>query len=58
MPCYLGQWRVDIENAAAFIYIAQRLGTWSGRHTDYPSALARLASVGLTNDSRTIHETN
>jgi putative hydrolase of the HAD superfamily len=48
---------VYIENTPLFVQIAEGLGIRSILHTDYKSACAKLAPLGLQNDKRVIHET-
>ncbi len=48
---------VYIENTPMFVQIAEGLGIASILHTDYRSTCAKLASFGLHNDERVIHET-
>jgi putative hydrolase of the HAD superfamily len=47
---------VYIENTPMFVQVAEGLGIRSILHTDYASTRAQLASFGLQNDERTIHE--
>lgn len=47
---------VYIENTPMFVEIAEGLGIRSILHTDYESTARKLASLGLTNDGRAIHE--
>jgi HAD superfamily hydrolase (TIGR01509 family) len=47
-----------IENTPMFVQIAEGLGIRSILHTDYQSTCAKLASFGLQNDERVIHETH
>ena len=49
---------VYIENTPMFVQIAEGLGIRSICHTDYRSTRAKLASFGLQNDERVIHETS
>jgi putative hydrolase of the HAD superfamily len=49
---------VYIENTPMFVQIAEGLGIRSILHTDYRSTCAKLASFGLQNDERVIHETS
>ena len=46
-----------IENTPMFVQIAEGLGIRSILHTDCRSTCAKLASFGLQNDERVIHET-
>jgi putative hydrolase of the HAD superfamily len=46
-----------IDNAPMFVQIAEGLGVRSILHTDYKSTCAKLASFGLQNDEKVIHET-
>ena len=48
---------VYIENTPMFVQVAEGLGIRSILHTDYQSTRAKLASFGLPNDERVIHET-
>ena len=48
---------VYIESTPMFIQIAEGLGIRSILHTDYKSTCTKLASLGLQNDKRGIHET-
>jgi len=45
-----------IENTPMFVQIAEGLGIRSILHTDYKSTCTKLASFGLHNDGRNIHE--
>jgi putative hydrolase of the HAD superfamily len=47
-----------IENTPMFVQIAEGLGIRSILHTDYKSTLAKLASFGLLNNGKGIHETH
>ena len=47
---------VYIENTPMFVEIAEGLGIRSILHTDDKSTARKLASLGLTNDGRVIHE--
>jgi putative hydrolase of the HAD superfamily len=47
-----------IENTPTFVEIAEGLGIRSILHTDYVSTCEKLASFGLQNGERVIHETN
>jgi putative hydrolase of the HAD superfamily len=47
---------VYIENTPMFVQIAEGLGIQSVLHTDYRSTCAKLASFGLTNDGKIVHE--
>ena len=47
-----------IENTPMFVQIAEGLGIRSILHTDYKSTCAKLASFGLQNDEKKIHETS
>jgi HAD superfamily hydrolase (TIGR01509 family) len=47
---------VCIENTPMFVQVAEGLGIRSIRHTDFGSTCAKLASLGLQNDERGIHE--
>lgn len=49
---------VYIENTLMFVQIAEGLGIRSVLHTDYKSTCAKLASFGLQNEARVIHETS
>ncbi|MBI2883103.1 MAG: HAD family phosphatase [Candidatus Methylomirabilis oxyfera] len=49
---------VYIENTPMFVQIAEELGIRSILHTDYKSTCAKLASFGLQNEARVIHETS
>ena len=46
-----------IENTPMFVQVAEGLGIRSILHRDYKSTCAELASFGLPNDERVIHET-
>ena len=48
---------VYIENTPMFVQIAEGMGIRSILHTDYKSTCAKLASFGLQNDEKVIHET-
>jgi putative hydrolase of the HAD superfamily len=48
---------VYIENTPLFVQIAEGMGIRSILHTDYKSTCTKLASFGLQNDERVIHET-
>jgi putative hydrolase of the HAD superfamily len=48
---------IYIENTPMFIQIAEGLGIHGILHTDYKSTCAKLASFGLQNGKRVIHET-
>ena len=45
-----------IENTPMFVQIAEGLGIRSILHTDYKSTCTKLASFGLHNDGKNIHE--
>jgi putative hydrolase of the HAD superfamily len=45
-----------IENTPMFVQIAEGLGIRSILHTDYKSTRSKLASFGLQNDGKNIHE--
>jgi HAD superfamily hydrolase (TIGR01509 family) len=47
---------VYIENTTMFVEIAESMGIRSILHTDYRSTCAKLASFGLKNDEKNIHE--
>ena len=47
---------IYIENTPMFVQIAEGLGIRSILHTDYKSTCAKLASLGLQDDKRGIHE--
>ena len=47
---------IYIENTPMFVQIAEGLGIRSILHTDYRSRCAQLASFGLHDDKRGIHE--
>ncbi len=47
---------VYIENTPMFVQIAEGLGIRSILHTDYRATRAKLASFGLQDDERVIHE--
>jgi putative hydrolase of the HAD superfamily len=47
-----------IENTPMFIQVAEGLGIRSILHADYKSTCAKLASFGLRNDDKTVHETS
>jgi putative hydrolase of the HAD superfamily len=47
---------VYIENTPMFVEVAEGLGIRSILHTDYKSTYAKLASFGLQDDKRVIHE--
>jgi len=49
---------VYIENTPMFVQVAEGLGIRSILHRDYKSTCAELASFGLPNDERVIHETS
>jgi putative hydrolase of the HAD superfamily len=49
---------VYLENTPMFVQIAEGLGIRSVLHTDYKSTCAKLASFGLQNEARVIHETS
>ena len=49
---------VYIENTAMFVQVAEGLGIRSILHTDYESTCVKLASFGLQNDERALHETH
>ncbi len=49
---------VYLENTPMFVQIAEGLGIRSILHTEYSSTCAKLASCGLQNDERLIHETS
>ena len=47
-----------IENTPMFVQIAEAMGIRSILHTDYKSTCAKLASFGLRNGGKKIHETS
>jgi putative hydrolase of the HAD superfamily len=48
---------VYIENTPMFLEIAEGMGIRSILHTDYEFTRAKLASLGLQNEDRAVHET-